>query len=153
MRDSLRAGLVHRPATMRLASDGDIATLAAPAAAVSPAERTRTLRETLPPYRVILHNDEIHAQDEVVQALLASVPALSRDRAIEFMLEAHNTGRAEVLSCPLELAELYRERLQWAARVRQLAQVLAWCKKRPRLHLRRLRRACGHCVIPCRHTE
>ncbi len=95
-----------------IASAGDIAAIATPTAAVSPAERTRTLRETLPPYRVILHNDEVNAQDGVVQALLASVPSLSRDRAMEIMLEAHNAGRAEVLSCPLELAELYCERLQ-----------------------------------------
>jgi ATP-dependent Clp protease adaptor protein ClpS len=79
---------------------------------VSPAERTRTLQETLPPYRVILHNDEVNAQEQVVQALLASVPALSRDRANEIMFEAHNAGRAEVISCPLELAELYCERLR-----------------------------------------
>ncbi len=85
---------------------------ARPSAAVSPAERTRTLRETLPPYRVILHNDEVNTQDHVVQALLASVPGLSRERATEIMIEAHNAGQAEVLSCPLELAELYRERLQ-----------------------------------------
>jgi ATP-dependent Clp protease adaptor protein ClpS len=28
------------------------------------------------------------------------------------MLQAHNHGQATVISCPLELAELYRERLE-----------------------------------------
>jgi ATP-dependent Clp protease adaptor protein ClpS len=78
---------------------------------VLPAETTRTLRETLPPYRVILHNDDVHSMDHVVRALLASVP-LTEARATEIMTEAHNHGQAEVVRCPLELAELYRERLQ-----------------------------------------
>ena len=81
-------------------------------AAVRPAEKTRTLRDTLPPYRVILHNDDVNTVDHVVQALIASVPELSRDRATEIMLEAHNAGRSEVVRCPLEHAELYRERLE-----------------------------------------
>ena len=85
---------------------------AVPPPAVLPAEKTRTLRDTLPPYRVILHNDDVNTVDHVVQALVASVPELSRDRATEIMLEAHNAGRAEAVRCPLERAELYRERLE-----------------------------------------
>ena len=85
---------------------------ATPVAAVLPAERTRTLRQTLPPYRVILHNDDVNAMDHVVRSLLASVPELTEDRATEIMLEAHGVGQAEVISCPLERAELYRDRLE-----------------------------------------
>jgi len=48
----------------------------------------------------------------VVRALLASVPELSTERAAEIMLEAHNRGQAEVIRCPLERAELYRDRLE-----------------------------------------
>jgi ATP-dependent Clp protease adaptor protein ClpS len=50
--------------------------------------------------------------DHVVRALVESVPELSIDRAAEIMLEAHQTGAAVVVTCPLELAELYRDRLQ-----------------------------------------
>jgi len=70
----------------------------------------RSLRDTLPPYRVILHNDDVNTQDHVVHALISSVPGISRGRALEIMLEAHNLGHAQVVKCPLELAELYQER-------------------------------------------
>ena len=75
-------------------------------------ERASTLAEHLPPYSVILHNDESHSMEYVVQALVKSVPELSTERAIEIMLEAHTSDRALVVSCPLERAELYRDRIR-----------------------------------------
>jgi ATP-dependent Clp protease adapter protein ClpS len=39
------------------------------------------------------------------------VPEVSADEAWSIMLEAHDRGRAVVLVCPLERAELYAERL------------------------------------------
>ena len=77
-----------------------------------PVERTRNLDETLPPYRVLLHNDDEHEMGFVVRALVASVPELTAERAAEVMLEAHLQGQAEVIVCPLERAELYRDRLR-----------------------------------------
>jgi ATP-dependent Clp protease adaptor protein ClpS len=81
---------------------------------VAPIEETRTreLSELLPPYRVQLHNDEHNAMDHVVDALLKTIPHMTTDRAAEIMLQAHNHGQATVITCPLELAELYRERLE-----------------------------------------
>ncbi len=73
---------------------------------------TRTLQEILPPYSVILHNDDDHAMDYVVAALVKSVPSLEAADAVQIMLEAHNEGRAVVITCPLEPAELYRDRLR-----------------------------------------
>ena len=70
------------------------------------------LRNILPPYSVILHNDDVHSMDFVVAALLKSVESLGKEEAITIMLEAHNTGRAVVITCPLEHAELYRDRLR-----------------------------------------
>ena len=75
-------------------------------------ERVRTLEEILPPYAVILLNDDVHAMDFVVAALIKSIPQISVERAAEVMLEAHNHGQATVLVCPLEQAELSRDRLQ-----------------------------------------
>lgn len=70
------------------------------------------LQAVLPPYSVILHDDDVHSMDFVVAALLKSVESLSEDDAVRVMLETHNTGRAVVITCPLEHAELYRDRLR-----------------------------------------
>ena len=73
---------------------------------------TRALQDILPPYSVILHNDETHSMDFVVAALLKSVSSLTVEDATAIMLEAHNQGLAVVIACPLEQAELYRDRLR-----------------------------------------
>ena len=70
------------------------------------------LRDILQPFSVILHNDDVHSMDFVVAALLRSVETLGKEDAMSIMLEAHNTGRAVVITCPLEHAELYRDRLR-----------------------------------------
>ncbi len=77
-----------------------------------PEVRERSLSETLPPYHVVLHNDDHNEMGHVVRSLLASVPELSTERAMEIMIEAHLRGRANVIACPLERAELYRDRIQ-----------------------------------------
>ena len=66
----------------------------------------------LPPWSVVLHNDDHNEMMYVVRSLVKSVPNLGTMRATKIMLEAHNTGKAVVITCPLELAELYRERLE-----------------------------------------
>ena len=73
---------------------------------------TITVRDILPPYSVILHNDELHSMEFVVSALLKSVSVLSSESAEAIMLEAHTEGRAIVVICPLEQAEFYRDRLR-----------------------------------------
>ena len=85
-------------------------TPASPATRVE--QRTRSIEETLPPYRVMLHNDDVNEMGHVVQSLLKSVPELEPARAEEIMLAAHLHGEAEVIRCPLERAELYRDRLE-----------------------------------------
>jgi ATP-dependent Clp protease adaptor protein ClpS len=80
-------------------------------APVREAER-RSIQETLPPHVVVLHNDDHNSMDHVVHSLLVSVPELEVERAVEVMLAAHNHGRADVIVCPLERAELYRDRLE-----------------------------------------
>jgi ATP-dependent Clp protease adaptor protein ClpS len=79
---------------------------------VRPEETTDERQLTLPPYRVILHNDDHNSMDHVVRALLVSVPELEPEAAVEIMFEAHNHGQAQVIICPLERAELYRDRLE-----------------------------------------
>jgi ATP-dependent Clp protease adaptor protein ClpS len=43
---------------------------------------------------------------------MKTVPGLGAARATRIMFEAHNHGKAVVTTCPLELAELYRDRLE-----------------------------------------
>lgn len=75
-------------------------------------QQERTRSRALDPYAVILHNDDVNSMDHVVRSLMKSVPGVGIGKAIKIMLEAHNHGRAVVIVCPLEPAELYRERLQ-----------------------------------------
>jgi ATP-dependent Clp protease adaptor protein ClpS len=70
------------------------------------------LQKLLPPYAVVLHNDDVNDMVHVVRSLMRSVPAMTLQRATQIMLEAHNKGKARVIACPLEQAELYRDRLQ-----------------------------------------
>ncbi len=72
---------------------------------------TRTWQDILPPYSVILYNDDYHDMDYVIAALLKGVSSLTHESAIQIMFEAHETGRAVVITCPLETAELYRDRI------------------------------------------
>jgi len=70
------------------------------------------LRQRLPSYAVVLHNDDHNDMVHVVRSLMRSVPALTLQKATKVMMEAHNEGKARVIVCPLEPAELYRDRLQ-----------------------------------------
>lgn len=72
----------------------------------------KTIERLLPPYRVVLHNDDHNSMDHVVRSLPKAVPSLTPERAAEIMLEAHNHGRATVITCPKEAAEHYRDRLE-----------------------------------------
>lgn len=76
-----------------------------------PVQRETTGTEFVRRATVVIHNDDVNSMDGVVHALLASVPELSVERAIEVMLTAHHQGQADVITCPLERAEIYRDRL------------------------------------------
>lgn len=75
-------------------------------------DEVRLALRQLPHYRVLLHNDDYNEMDHVVRALLRTVPQLSSERATAVMLEAHLHGVAEVVVCPKETAEFYREGLE-----------------------------------------
>ncbi|MFQ5382574.1 MAG: ATP-dependent Clp protease adaptor ClpS [Dehalococcoidia bacterium] len=82
------------------------------AASPVPDVDTETLKRLLPPYRVVLHNDDHNKMDFVVNSLRACVPSLTREEATEIMLQAHNHGTATVIVCPREAAEHYRACLE-----------------------------------------
>jgi ATP-dependent Clp protease adaptor protein ClpS len=71
-----------------------------------------TILRNLPPWIVILHNDDHNTMDHVVRSLQRCVPGLSEEEAVDIMYMAHDNGEAVVTACPKETAELYRERLE-----------------------------------------
>jgi ATP-dependent Clp protease adaptor protein ClpS len=79
---------------------------------VTTRQREATWTAILPPYTVVLHNDDVNEMLYVVHSLLVCIPELDAGRASEIMIEAHLNGKAAVITCPLERAELYRDRLQ-----------------------------------------
>ncbi len=88
-------------------------TLVSPTSPSKEAEHAQQpVQDFLPLYSVILHNDDHHTMDFVVASLLKSVSSLTTEEAIAIMLETHNEGKAVVITCPLEHAELYRDRIR-----------------------------------------
>jgi ATP-dependent Clp protease adaptor protein ClpS len=74
-------------------------------------ELQRLRSRLLPPYRVILFNDDYNEMNYVVFALLHAVSSLTQQEAEQIMLTAHLMGNAIVIVCPKETAEYYQERL------------------------------------------
>jgi ATP-dependent Clp protease adaptor protein ClpS len=70
-----------------------------------------TFNRLCPPYKVLLHNDDVNSMDYVVVALLKSVPSLDEEEAVKIMLTANDEGVALVCVCPQETAEYYQERI------------------------------------------
>jgi ATP-dependent Clp protease adaptor protein ClpS len=56
------------------------------------------------PYRVIIENDDVTPMEFVVMVLVF-VFDLTYERSVEVMLEAHNKGRAHVVTLPFEEAQ------------------------------------------------
>lgn len=67
----------------------------------------------LPPWKVVLHNDNVNTMQDVVLAILQLTP-LSEQAATRRMIEAHLRGRALLMTTHRERAELYKQ--QFAGR-------------------------------------
>ena len=74
-------------------------------------ELIRLRAKLLPPYNVILFNDDYNSMDYVVAVLLHTINTLTQDEAVQIMLTAHLMGSAIVITCPKETAEFYQERI------------------------------------------
>ena len=70
----------------------------------------RRPRRPLPRWRVLLHNDDVNAWDEVVESLVMITPLNEQDAQHKTKL-AHETGMALLLTTHRERAELYVEQL------------------------------------------
>lgn len=82
-----------------------------PTSQVKPEEVTKNLTRLLPPYKVVLFDDDYNEMEYVVFALTHSVSNLTAQEAEQIMLTAHLKGNAIVVVCPKEAAEYYQERL------------------------------------------
>lgn len=76
-----------------------------------PETDTTTKHKTLPPYHVILRNDEVHSMGFVV-TVLQKVFGYDEQKASLLMLEAHHNQRAIVWSGSKEGAEFKQEQVR-----------------------------------------
>jgi ATP-dependent Clp protease adaptor protein ClpS len=74
-----------------------------------PRERTTTRR--IPPYHVILLNDDYHSFEFVVEVLQKAL-GCNPEKAFQLTQQAHLQGRAVVWTGPKEVAELKAEQIQ-----------------------------------------
>jgi len=82
-----------------------------PDTVIEPEIETDPKTKLLPPYHVILENDDFHSMEFVVQ-VLRKVFGVTLERAFEMMLKAHESGRAIVWTGSKEVAELKLEQIQ-----------------------------------------
>jgi ATP-dependent Clp protease adaptor protein ClpS len=81
-----------------------------------PRDEMRTRR--VPPYHVVLANDDDHSFEFVVE-VLKKVLGAPLEQALQLTLEAHHGGRAVIWTGPREVAELKAEQVQTFHEVRE----------------------------------
>jgi ATP-dependent Clp protease adaptor protein ClpS len=69
---------------------------------------SRPKLDQMPPYRVLLHNDDVNAIDWVVDTITELTPH-PREMAVQLTMEAHFRGLTLLLVTHKERAELYHE--------------------------------------------
>ena len=67
--------------------------------------------DLMPPWRVLLHNDDVNEMIYVVNTIV-ELTHLERHDAVECMLEAHKRGLAMLLCTHREHAELLQEQFE-----------------------------------------
>lgn len=75
---------------------------------LTPVRDEETTPRVVPPYRVVLHNDDHNSMDHVVRSLRQCVPPLTMEDAGVIMFAAHRHGQATVIECPKDEADRYR---------------------------------------------
>ncbi len=73
--------------------------------------REQTAARKVPPYHVVVLNDNAHSFAFVVTVLRKAL-GFSEERALQLTLEAHQSGRAIVWTAPKEVAELKAEQVR-----------------------------------------
>jgi ATP-dependent Clp protease adaptor protein ClpS len=83
----------------------------------APNQREDLRTRRIPPYNVILLNDDHHSMEFVVD-VLCKVLGCPLERAFQLMLEAHESGRSIIWTGPKEVAELKAEQIQTFPEIR-----------------------------------
>lgn len=78
------------------------------AATIEKPKKARPRARALPPWKVLLHNDDVNDVVYVVKTIMELTP-LRREEATLRMLEAHNRGITLLLQTHREHAELLQE--------------------------------------------
>jgi len=91
---------------------------AVPETTVTTKSRTQEQTRRLPPYHVILDNDDHHSFEFVVNVLQKAL-GYSLERAYQLTAEAHHGGRAVVWTGSKEVAELKLEQMLTFHEVRE----------------------------------
>jgi ATP-dependent Clp protease adaptor protein ClpS len=76
-----------------------------------PKEHHETATRRIPPYNVILENDDYHTLEFVVD-VLRKVLGCPLERAVQLALQAHTTGRSIIWTGTREVAELKVEQVR-----------------------------------------
>jgi ATP-dependent Clp protease adaptor protein ClpS len=82
-----------------------------PVVATQPEIRETVSTRRIPPYNVIIDNDDYHSFPFVVEVLRRAL-GYSAERAHQLTMQAHTTGRAIVWTGPMEVAELKAEQIR-----------------------------------------
>lgn len=85
--------------------DSGVATAVAPVKKPASPQRKQKPKK-LPPFKVLLHNDEVNTFDHVISSIL-NVTTIPTREAILRTIEAHESGVALLLVTHQERAELY----------------------------------------------
>ncbi|MBY0526099.1 MAG: ATP-dependent Clp protease adaptor ClpS [Gemmataceae bacterium] len=86
--------------------------------ATKPKTREETKTRRIPPYNVILENDDLHSFEFVIDVICKAL-GYAAERAVQLTLQAHTSGRAVVWTGTKEVAELKAERIQTFHEVRE----------------------------------
>ncbi len=76
-----------------------------------PKSREETKTRQVPPFNVILENDDHHSFEFVVGVMIKAL-GFSQERALQVTNQAHTSGRAIVWTGPKEVAELKVEQIR-----------------------------------------
>lgn len=95
----------HQSATPPASEGSGVATLVTPARKPAPPKQKP---KQLPPYKVLLHNDDVNTFEHVVKSI-RRLTTLTTQEALIKALEAHEDGVSMLLVTHRERAELFAE--------------------------------------------